>query len=198
MARTGLVTLRDELRLMCEAGSADYSVGSISYWSENALDTMLDRHRTDILRERLVPIEKYVGGGTIEYHDYYSAFGPFEETTGGTAIFYIQDSIGNTQGSSGYTIDYQRGLVSFTADTLGSVMLLTGRTYDMNGAAADLWRAKASHYAMSFSFSADGANLQRAQLHDHCVERAKFYEQRIGMGGNAAMVVDVFRGDELP
>lgn len=198
MARSGLVTLRDELRLMCEAGSADYTVGSIAYWSEAALDVVLDRHRLDVLRERLTPIEKYVGGGTVEYHDYYSAFGPYEETTGGTAVFIIQDSIGNTQATTGYTMDYQRGLLSFTADTLGSVMLLTGRSYDMNGAAADLWRSKASHCAMGFSFSADGANLQRAQLHEHCVERAKFYEARIGMGGNAAMVVDVFRGDELP
>jgi hypothetical protein len=198
MARAGLVTLRDQLRVMCEAGTADYAVGSVTYWTEAALDTVLDRHRVDILRERLTPTEKLVGGGTIEYHDYYSAFGPFEETTGGTAVFIIQDTLGNTQGSSGYTIDYQRGLVSFTADTTGSVMLLTGRSYDMNGAAADMWRSKAAHYAMAFSFSTDNHSLQRGQLIDHCMKMAAFYEARIGMGGNAAQTVDVFRGDELP
>jgi len=37
MARTGMTTLIDTLRGYTDAGSSDYTVGTLTYWSDNEM-----------------------------------------------------------------------------------------------------------------------------------------------------------------
>jgi hypothetical protein len=70
---------------------------------------------------------------------------------------------------------------------------LTGSSYDLQSAAADVWRRKASHVApTSFDFSTDNHSVSRSQVYQHCLEMAEFYEDR---GANSIQVVPMFRSD---
>lgn len=49
--------------------------------------------------------------------------------------------------------------------------------YNLNAAAADLWRMKAAAVAQDFDFGADGGTYQRDQVSAHCLEMAARYDK---------------------
>jgi hypothetical protein len=141
----------------------------------------------------LTPYPTQGAGGTLLYNEYRSSYGMFEQTTGGTAIFYVQDSTGATQGTALWNADYRRGVVTFGSNTAGTVYFVTGRSYDLDAAAAEVWRRKASHYApTSFDFSTDNHSVSRSQVYKHCLEMAEYYRD---MSGDAVQSVQMYRGD---
>lgn len=197
MARTGMSNLITELRGMIEAGTADYTIvgsaGTTSYWDDDQLQDVLDIYRTDVIFEQLQMFPYQVSGGSLSYEDYRSSFGFFEQTTGGTSIFYVQDSTGSSIGSANYTPDYRRGVVLFSSDQAGTVYYLTGRSYDLQAAAADVWRKKAAHLAnTAFNFSTDNHSISRSQLLDHALKMAEYFE---GRSKTSVEIVDMFRSD---
>jgi len=192
MARAGLSNLITELRSMSEAGTADYSLGASSFWSDDHLQDVLDVNRKDIVFEQLQMYPYQVAAGSLSYTDYRSGNGYYEATTGGTAIFYVQDSTGAQVGTASYTPDYRRGQIQFGSDQRSSVYYLTGRSYDLEAAAAEIWRRKASHYANSFDFSTDNHSISRSQVYKHCLEMAEYFE---GKSANAVETVQMFRSD---
>lgn len=192
-ARTGLADLIAELRGMTEAGTADYSIGSSAYWSDDHLQNILDLHREDIIFEELSMYPTITTGGFELYQDYRSEYGNLEVTTGGTAILYLQTSTGDVVGTANYTPDYRRGQFQFSADQEGTIYYLTARSYDLQGAAADVWRRKMSHYApTAFNFSTDNHSMSREAIYQHCKEMALFFE---GQGGESVTTVQMWRGD---
>ena len=188
-ARTGLSHLIDVLRGMCEAGTADYSIGTAQYWHSDMMERVLDRHRKDIVHEQLGKIQDW-NGGTVRYLEYVSQFKNFEQTTGGTSIFIVEHGTGADVSTSNYSVDYFRGRVTFSADTGGSTLYLTGRSYDLDGAASDIWRQKAGHAANLYDFSTDNHSFKRSQFMDHCLKMAAYYERNAG-----SKTVVVTRGD---
>lgn len=186
-ARTGMSDLITELRSMADAGTADYTVGSTAYWTDDQLQTVLDRFRTDVQREELTQRISYIGGGTIAYYEYRSRFANWES---GTAALEIENSIGDTQGTANYSGDYTRGVFTFAADTKGTAYFATGRVYDLNAAAAHVWRRKAAHTAGLYSFSTDGHRFDRSQWHANCIEMANYYS-----GQARPTTINVSRGD---
>lgn len=192
MSRTTLSDLRETLRGMTEAGTAEYTLGTSNYWDDDQLDKVLDRHRTDYINMPLVAYPVVGSGGTSLFYEYRSNVANFETTSGGTAIFWIQDGTYATIGTSLYSVDYQRGIVTFSADTGGSAYFYNGRSFDLNSAAADIWRKKASHYYSSFSFSTDNHSVQKEQIYKHCQEMADMYES---MGQLSVSTLQVWRSD---
>ena len=179
MARTTMAYLIEELRGMGNAGTADFTVGTVSYWSDDQLQNLLDRNRLEVYREQLQMVPRHVGGGTTEYYEHLSRYELFEETSGGTSIFYIEDSAGVDQGTALWEADYRVGKVTFLADTAGSAYYLTGRVFDMNGAAADVWRKKAVQVAASssgFDWSTDNMSMKRSQQVSQAHEMVSYYE----------------------
>lgn len=179
MARSTLNDLRVQLRGMTDAGFNDGTQGTVTFWSDDLLDTYLDRHRRDVRREELHARHTIGAGGTVVYQDYYSNFDNFEGTSGGTALFVVEDGTG-ADVTSGYTADYARGVVSFAANTLGSVYYLTGRSYDLNAAAADVWRAKAGQAAKVYDLSTDNHSLSRSQIMAQALQMADYYTSLAG------------------
>ncbi len=189
MARSTMATMIANLRGLAQAGTADYAVGTVNYWSDDQLQDKLDAHRQDIYRAPMQPIQVYKGGA-VEYHDYHSGYINLETTSGGTAIFYVEDAAGSAVGTALYTPDYNRGVVTFTADTGGSAYYLYGRSYDLNAAAADVWRTKAGHYATAVNFSTDNHRIDRGEIIKNCLQMAGYYSQQAG-----ASNVVILRGD---
>ena len=186
-ARSGMADLITEMRSLCEAGMADYTLGASTFWGDEQIQACLDRYRNDIYDAEINAIPAY--GTTITYQTYRI---PWMNLESGTAVFKIMDIAGVQPSTSDYTVDYVRGIIEFAANTGGSIYYLSGRAYNLEAAAADVWRKKAGHAAAAFNFSAGGQSMSRSQIYDHCIERAKFFESN---GGNHAESGDIDRAD---
>jgi hypothetical protein len=187
-ARSGMVDLLSDLRAMTDTGPDEYSVAGVPYWSDAQLQRILDRHRTELKWVEMEAQEE----GDGSFLEYVIGAGNIEQTTGGTAIFFVQDVNGSTISSSLYTVDYVRGVVTFASDTAGTSYFATGRSYDLNGASAEVWRMKQSHYAGAVDFSTKVHNISRSQLFEHAKEMCEYFSA-LGNAGFGTM--DVMRSD---
>lgn len=193
MSRATLAELRDQLRGMTESGTADWTLGTITFWDDTQLDLILDKHRDDFIFEAL-EAEPVVGvGGTSLYYTYeLHKRENIEQTDGGTARFYLQDGTGTNVGTANYSVDYLRGYVTFNQDQRGTTYFATGFSYDLNAAAANIWRKKAAHFYNSFSFTTDNHSVQREQVYKHCIEMAEMFES---MGQDSVTTLQITRSD---
>lgn len=192
-ARTGLTDLISQLRGLTNASTADYTVGTASYFDSDHMQEVLDRHRIDVNRELLEPRYTVASGGTPIYQTYFSQYRNFEQTTGGTAIFVVEDPTGADSGTANWSADYSRGIITFVQNQMGTAYYLTGRSYDLFGAAADIWRMKAAAYAAGFDFSTDNHSVSRSQRYKNALEMAETYEGKSTGGGDN--IVTLYRSD---
>jgi len=188
--RSGMENLIVRLRGMTEAGESDYSLAGVTYWTGEQVQDVLDRHRTDIVREPLTAEPEFVAVSDQETHNYYTGHRNLEEAASGTPVWDIEDGTGASLGTAAYTVNYEAGHIRVAADTLGASYYLTARAYNLNRAAAAMWEMKASHAVKGYDFSADGATFHRSQVYDHCMKMAQHYK---GMGG--MRVGRLFRDD---
>jgi len=179
-ARSGMLDIIRDLRAKTDAGPNDFTVAGVPYWSDKQLQTALDKNRQDFYRANAEPQIQYVGGGTTEYKIYYTGIENIEQTTGGTAIFWIEDADGDKLSSDDYTMDYERGVITFDTDHGGTAYYVTGRTYDLNTAAANIWQQKAANAGKYFDFSTDNHSLKKSQLMQHCLEMSNYYSSLAG------------------
>jgi hypothetical protein len=187
-AREGMADIISDLRGMTDAGPDDYELSGVPYWTDAQLQRILDNHRTEIRGLEIIPEQEFDGS----YKFYPVGYSNIEQTTGGTAIFYVQDVDGNNLSSALYSVDYQRGVVTFVDDTLGTPYWVTGRAYDLDGAAGEIWRRKQSHYAAAVDFSTKVHNISRSQLFAHAKEMAEHYSSLCSHGFGS---MDVMRSD---
>lgn len=195
-ARVGMGELIQRVRDLTSAGRADYAIGAVTYWSDDHIQSALDRNRVEIVDEPLRPVVTYASDGAAEYRTYESQFRSMEETTGGTAIWYLRDSTGARVGTALYTPDYELGRVVFHASvTGGSVLYLNARAYDVYAAAADIWRQKAAHVADRIDFTADGASFKASQLVAQYERQAAACERRASFGVTGVNSATMIRDD---
>lgn len=186
-ARTGMAEIINHVRALTNAGTADYTIASVTYWSDDETQRILDDHRVDFYRQPLGKIQQYEGGAVV-CKVYDAGFGFIESGD----VFELEDSVGNTVGTALYTLDARRGKITFASDTGGSIYYITGRTYQTNIAAADIWRMKAANVAAYYDFSTDNHKMSRSQMMKHCLDMASHFEAQEG-----AMVVDMYRSDDV-
>lgn len=179
MPRSTMARLIQEVRSLTQANPAEWSLGTANYWDDNQIEILLDRHRRDVVREPLRSVSVYVGGGSIEWREYHSQYGQWEATSGGSAVFEIEDALGAAQGTALWSADYVRGVVTFGQNQGGTAYYLTGRVYDLYGAASELLRSWASHEKLGFDFASDGQSFKRSQKVTHLLGLANHYA---GMG----------------
>lgn len=186
MARATMSDLITKLRGYSNAGTADYTIGGVAYWSDDQLQERLDKTRQVANYEPMEAIPTYGVGGITTYTEYRTGKANWEN------LPTIQDEGGTAIGTANYTFDANIGIVTFTADTEGKTRRITGNIYDVDRAAADVWRAKAAYVADSFDWSSDNHSIKRSQQYEHYLNMAKFYESQAGV-----VSLDVLRGDEL-
>ena len=119
------------LRYMTNAGSADYTIAGASHWTDNQLQDALDRRRYEVREETLTSFGALQNDGSTDYLDYQSEYTWLETTDGGTARFILQNAAGSILGTATYSVNYERGLVTFGSDMGGSTVYLTGYAYDV-------------------------------------------------------------------
>lgn len=193
MARSTMTTLIQTVRGFAQAGTAEYTAGTVNYWSDDQIQEVLDRHRYEVRFDTLESFPVTTGGGTVQWFDYQSAYRWFESTDGGTVRFIVQDSTGSTITS--YTAQPQRGLITFNSNTGGTVYNLTGFAYDVYGAAADIWTQKAAQYAVKIDFKTDNHEVRRSHIMQNIDSMIARYTSMSGVPLQSSNVATIYRGD---
>lgn len=166
---------------MCEAGTADYTLAGVAHWSDDQLQQTLDDNREEITHFALSNRVEYGSGGSATYKDYFYPFKDLEESTSGTAAFDVEDSTGASAGTADFAINYDASHIRFNSDTEGATYYLTGRSYNIKRAAAQVWERKAAHYVNAYDFAADGARFDRSQMHAHALKMSEHYRGSSGI-----------------
>lgn len=176
-ARAGMTQIINDLRVLTEGGTAEWTLGTITFWDDDQMQNVLDKHVTEFVFRPMLAIPTYDTDGLLAYNDYEIGIGNIEQTTGGTSIFYIQDGNFDIAGTALYSADYRKGKFTFATNTQGTTSFYaTGKSYDLNASAAEIWRIKANHVANTFDFSTDNTSVKKSQIFDHYNERADYFE----------------------
>ena len=191
-ARAGMSVLITKLRRLTNAGSADVVLAGGTYWSDDQLQTELDRTRATTYYAPMTPVPQYTSG-SYTYLDYAFPMGVGNdiEQAGSASRFKVLDSSGSAIGTSDYSVNYDARLVTFTANTTGYPRYLDADTFDVNKAAAAVWRVKASFAANQVDWSSDNHSIRGAQEYEHCLLMAERFESEGGL-----TVGQFFRTDE--
>ena len=154
--------------------STDSSI--VTYWDDEEIQRVLDRHKVEYIHAILDAQPTYESGTSV-YKQYLLGATNVES---GTAVFKIEDTAGTV---SGYTVDYARGIATFSTDQSGKSFYWSGFAYDLDAAAADIWRMKASHVAGLVDFSTDGHSIKRSQQAQAFLNMAGHYQNRSASEG---------------
>jgi hypothetical protein len=194
--RAGMHNLIQRVRVLGAAGTADFSIGGITYWSDDEIQNRLDQHSRKVVREQMALEAEWRGNGSAVWFDYFWQLKDVEESGSGTVLWSVQDSAGSVIPRGDYEVNYQQRKVTFDADTGGTVRLLTYTAYDIYAAAADIWDEKASYVASAYDVKSDNHDLKRSQLRAAYQKQAEtlrkrsYYAGKIS-GGSGRM----WRGD---
>ncbi len=200
MVRDGMANLILRLRSAADAGSVDYTVAGVAYWQDQALQDRLDMYRTDLYGVPLESIVDVGAGGTVQYFTYRSPRGNLEESTatGGTIIWKVVDGLGSVLGTALYSTEYIPGIIRFTNNTLGTALYLWGRSYNVEAAAAEVWRNKAAHVAgVSFNWASDNQRFDKSVLMKNYLALADWWDAKGGVS-TGIRSVQMVRTDLLP
>lgn len=180
-ARSGMTDIITEWRaLVGNVGTATVS--------DDRAQQILDNGRYDFWQESLAVQPLTIGGGSVVYKVYQSPHGNLEGTASGTVAYRLYDSIGTAWTPD--SLDMRRGVFRFNADQVGSARYLDGRSFDLNGAAADGWRELSGLYASYYDFQQEGRRFTRSQWFDHCLQMVRFFDSL-----KTARQIDIARGD---
>lgn len=166
--------ITDQLRAMCNCGLSDYTIAGVPFWSDAQLQTILDKHRTEIYQRELSAVDELLGG--VYNHIHYSLGDTFVESA--TFALYDSNYIAVT---TGFTVDYALGLVTFTASTNGLPYFATFRSYDINRAASEVWRMKAGHFAQKVNMKAGNQSINLSDQMAQANQMAAYYAQQAGV-----------------
>ena len=156
MARASMSELIALLRKLTNA--------SVNDFSDDEVQEFLDAHRLDV---RLAPLrgEHDLAG---QYFDYYADVGNWEQDA------VLQDAAGNVLNPA--VSEWLVGRWQFSDHTPPPVYI-TGKVYDVSGAAADILEAWAAKVALEFDFE-DGAKFQRSQKQKALLSLAREYRSK--------------------
>lgn len=177
--RTGMQNLVNRVRALTSAGTAEYVAGTLTYWTDDHLEDVLDRNSRFFVDAPLNWQQQMIGGTAV----YYTAFTPYrdlEELASGTARWEVRTGPGISIGTAGYTPDYQNGIITFTASQGGSAYYLTGWTYDVYAAAADVWVERLAHFQDWYDFRADNQTFSRSQAFKNAEKMEAYLRKKAG------------------
>ena len=171
--RAGMSKLINRVRALASAGTAEYTIGDITYWTDEHIQDKLDSNAQFVIDAPLLWQPQSIGGGTVTYVVAEAQYRDFEEATSGTARWIVRDGPGAQIGTANYSADYRQGRLTFTSDQGGTAYYLTGYTYDVHSAAADVWLERLANFADWYDFRADNQTFNRSQAYTHAAQQEK-------------------------
>jgi hypothetical protein len=178
--RDGMTNLVNRLRALSNAGTAQYTAGSITYWTDDHLQDVLSRHETWVVEDQLTWIPQNIGG-TVNYLSAQGHYKDLEEAESGTTRWQIRTTVGVAEGTANYTADYVQGRITWSTDQGGTAyMLATAYSYDLYGAAVDVLEHQLANIEFWYDFSADNQTFNRSQIKENINDLIATYRRRIG------------------
>jgi hypothetical protein len=174
-----MINLINRVRGLSDAPST-YTDSSTPYWSDDDIQNILDSNATFVIDDLLTDRPQTIGGGTVNYLVYQSHYRDLEEAASGTARWIVRDGNGADAGTANYTTNYRQGQITFSSDQAGTAYYLTGYSYDVHAAAADLWLERLANFADWYKFSADNQTFDRQQAFDHAMKMEQRQRQLTG------------------
>jgi hypothetical protein len=158
-------------------------LGSGQVFVDQDIQDVLDAGRMDLFNEPLKPLPTF-SGSTIQYLNYFSDWTDWETDYVLKQYLTITVTPSSTEPIT--------GAFNFSASTLPPVYI-TGKSFDIYRAAADLLQRWAAKWVLLYSVSVDGQSLQRAQAHRALTDLAKMYRLQ-----QRAVTVSLIRTDAGP
>lgn len=158
--RTTMATLISRVRLLINDAE-----GVCQIFTDQDIQDVLDASRADVKNEPLEPRATFAGA-TIQWLDYYAQLGDWEDD-----VVLRQYLITVVTPSLSEPI---AGHWQFATTTLPPIYL-SGKTYDLYRAAADLLERHAAKWTLSYAMSVAGQSLQRNQAHMMLLDMARQY-----------------------
>lgn len=166
-ARASMATLITDLRFKVGdpivAGTPPTSV-----FTDDELQSALDRHRTDVLQAPLTARPTRTATG-YEWLIYQAPLAFWEDG------YAIQTAGWDAVTSA--TADTVNGRWTFTASTLPT-LYITGTVYDLHGAAVEVLRAWQARVASEYDFGSDGQSFSRSQKSTQLAALAREYQRQ--------------------
>lgn len=180
MARSTMANLIARVRSMINDPS-----GLTQTFADDDIQAVLDASRQDVRNQPLTPKPTY-SGNTLLYLDYYANVGDWED---GVILKQYLTTVVTPSLSENLVGHWQ-----FSDTTLPPVAI-TGSTYDIYRAAADLLERMAAKWVLRYSFSADGQNMQRGQVTTALQQLAATYRRQQRAVSYAMTRSDIAAGD---
>ena len=199
-ARAGIQYLIDEVRRLSGAGTAEYSVGTVSYFTDDQIQRILDSRRVRLARHEIeYEPERSAGGGTVVYKHARIGYGWVEDTSAGgtTADCMLTDSTGSIIGTANYTLSAVDGFITFTDDQHGSVRYFTGWVHNPYKAAVDVLTAWLGELSRQPDFQTDNMRVWRSQMTARLQQQIDMLKEMGGLAP-ALHVTYVDRSDIQP
>lgn len=163
MARDGMANLIDRTRAVTNVGTAQYTIGDQTYWTDDQIQDILDGHAVWVVEDLLTWIPQNIDG-TATYLTAASRYSDFEEAVSGTARWIVRDSAGTENGTANYTPDYRNGRVTWAADQGGTAYEATGYSYDIHSAAIEILEEKLAYVDLWYDFDSGAQKYSRNQV----------------------------------
>lgn len=191
--RAGMAELIVTLRGYCEAGTDDHEINGVTYWTDQHLQDELDRTQGYIRNYDLNALEMIVAG-VYQVFDYRipEQAGEWFEQAGDGSGFVVRDGSGTEIDSAEYAVNYAARLITFSADQGSAVRTLDAKIYDMNKAAAEVWRKKAGFAAEAVDWSSDNHSVKGSQEYEHCLAMEKFHTNKAGVSVGTFIRTDTY------
>jgi hypothetical protein len=149
-------------------------------FSDQDVQDVLDESREDIRNHALIAKPTFTGA-TIQYLDYFSELGGWEDD------FILRQFLTTVVTPS--TTEPIAGHFQFAATTLPPVFI-SGKLFDVYRASADLLERLAARYMLSYNVTVDGQTLQRSQMMANITAMAKNYRMK-----QRARAIEMIRSD---
>lgn len=160
MARSTMAALIARLRILIND-----TAGGSQQFSDDDIQNVMDAARQDVKNQPMIPRPTFTGA-TIQFLDYYTDLGDWEDD------LVLKQYLINVVTPA--TSEPIAGHWTFATTTLPPIYI-SGKTYDIYRAAADLLERWAARWALSYSISVDGQSLQRGMVLTMLLDLAKTY-----------------------
>jgi hypothetical protein len=147
--------------------------GQTMQFQDQDVQDVLDMGRVNVRNALLRPTVTLTTSGVLDYEDYYADMGNWE------ADVTIQDGHFNVV-TDYASADYLTGHWNWNLASPGKIppLFITGKYYDIYGAAADLLERWAAVWLRSYDFTSDGQSFKRSQAAQAMLTLAQQYRKQ--------------------
>lgn len=169
MARDGMTTLIGLVRERANAGTADFTRGTVTYFTDDHIEDTLDFYRTLHKRVQLIDQPDYVDSDNV-YLEYCIPELQYFEEEAYDSGWAVRDGSGGT--APAYTVDYRSGVITFDSDTQGTAYYLDCRTYNLDAVVSDVFEIKAGNAANQVDWKSDNHDIKASQRRANLMKQA--------------------------